>query len=159
MDITLDKRQVTCRARLLEDEAPVTCDVVWSALPITGDAFHATYARNEVYTLVLPFAEEEPPLEFATVTPIPGDVVYYPFATSLFSKSFREARGLEGHDKVVDLALFYGRNNLVLSPDLGFVPSTVFATIEENLVGMAEACVDIWRTGHVGETLTFSAAS
>jgi hypothetical protein len=159
MNITLEKRNVTCRARLLEDEAPRTCEVVWAALPVTGDAFHATYARHEIYTMVPPFAAEEPPLEYATITPIPGDVCYYPFSTSLFSKSFRASRGLDEIESVVDLALFYGRNNLLLSPDLGFVSCTVFAAIEENLAEMAAACTDVWRSGNIGETLTFSAGS
>ena len=55
--ITLDKRGVSCRARLLDDEAPRTCRAVWDALPQSGSAYHAKYARNEVYTLVPPFAE------------------------------------------------------------------------------------------------------
>jgi hypothetical protein len=159
IEITLEKRNVTCRARLLEDEAPQTCEVVLAALPLRGDVFHATYARHEIYTLIPPFAAQEPPLEYATITPIPGDVCYYPFSTSLFSRSFRASRGLDAYESVVDLAVFYGRNNLVLSPDLGFVSCTVFATIEENLAEMATACTDVWQSGSVGESLKFSAAS
>ena len=49
--ISLDKRGVSCRARLLDTEAPLTCEAVWNALPQNGSAFHAKYARNEVYTL------------------------------------------------------------------------------------------------------------
>lgn len=158
MDIRLEKRKARCVARLLEDEAPETCKVVWANLPQTGDAFHATYARNEVYTMVPSFADDEPPLEFATITPIPGDVCYYPFPTSLFSRSFREQRGLTDLDSVTDLALFYGRNNLLLSPDLGFVACTVFATVEEGLDEIAAACADVWSAGAVGERLCFSRA-
>jgi hypothetical protein len=156
MEIRLEKRGVGCEARLLEDEAPETCAVVWANLPQVGDAFHATYARNEVYTMVTPFADPEPPLEFPTITPAAGDVCYFPFATSLFSRSFREARGLTDRDKVLDLAIFYDRDNLLLNPDLGFVSCTVFATIEHGLKEMADACRDIWRNGFNGERLAFA---
>ena len=37
MEIKLEKRNVSCVARLLEYEAPETCDIVWNALPITGE--------------------------------------------------------------------------------------------------------------------------
>src|SRR5690606_7873729 len=77
LTITLDKRGVSCRARLLDDEAPRTCQAVWDALPQSGAAYHAKYARNEIYTLVPPFADPKPGRENPTVTPIPGDVVYF----------------------------------------------------------------------------------
>jgi hypothetical protein len=48
--ITLEKRGVSCVARLLDEEAPRTCKAVWE--PPGGDAYHAKYARNEVHTRV-----------------------------------------------------------------------------------------------------------
>ena len=77
LDISLDKRGVTCVARLLDDLAPRTCDAVWNALPLGSDVYHAKYARNEIYTLVEAFADPEPSRENPTITPIPGDVVCY----------------------------------------------------------------------------------
>jgi hypothetical protein len=156
MRITLESRNVSCTARLLEDEAPKTCDVVWAGLPVGGDAFHATYARHEVYTMLPPFAESEPPLENPTITPIPGDVCYHTFSTNQFPPAFWESRGMQGLTHVLDLAVFYGRNNLLLSPDLGFVSATVFATIDDNLAEFATACSDVWKSGCVGERLTFA---
>lgn len=38
--VTLDKRGVSCVARLLDDEAPRTCAVVWDALPLSAPVFH-----------------------------------------------------------------------------------------------------------------------
>jgi hypothetical protein len=158
IEISLTKRGVTCRAELLEGDAPETCAMVWDALPVRGAAVHAKYARNEVYTLLAPFSDQRPPLENPTITPIPGDVVYHSFASNLFHRSFRQDLGVAGLDEIVDMAVFYGRNNLLLSPDLGWVPSTVFATIVDNLKGMADACNDIWRSGSVGEVLEFRRA-
>ena len=156
--IELEKRGVRCRARLLEDEAPRTCAAVWNALPLSGDVFHAKYARNEIYTFVPPFAGQEPGLENPTVTPIPGDVCYFSFTAGQLpagTYGYGPGAGAAGGEGVVDLALFYGRNNLLLNADVGFVPGNVFATIVEGLEEMAAAANDVWSSGAVGETLSF----
>lgn len=68
---------------------------------------------------------------------------------------YRENEGAGPRERIVDLAIFYGRNNLLINGDIGFVPANVFATIEENLAAMAQACNDIWRAGTIGEELWF----
>jgi hypothetical protein len=161
IEVALEKRGVSCRARLLDELAPRTCAAVWDALPQGGDVYHAKYARNEIYALVPAFAETEPGLENPTVTPIPGDLVYFSFADwqlGTASHGYGDKTEHAGHRKVVDLALFYERNNLLLNADTGFVPGSVFGTIVEGLEQMAEACQDLWRAGALGETLTFRRA-
>ncbi|GAA4058812.1 DUF3830 family protein [Actinomadura miaoliensis] len=153
--ITLERRGVSCVAELLEKDAPRTCEAVWNALPLAGPAYHAKYARNEVYTMVERFAHEEVGLENPTVTPIPGDVVYFSFPGGMLDRGFKEEKGIEGLPGVIDLAIFYGRNNLLLNGDVGWVPGNVYATIVEGLDRMAEACNDVWRAGAVGETLSY----
>jgi hypothetical protein len=159
MTVTLAKRGVSCVAELLDKDAPRTCEAVWKALP-QGDAVqHAKYARNEVYTMVPRFASVEPGQENPTVTPIPGDVVYFsfePWQLMTGSHGYGEGDELEGLERIVDLALFYERNNLLLNPDYGFVPANVFATIVEGLDDIAAASQDMWKKGVVGERLTFS---
>ena len=59
---------------------------------------------------------------------------------------------------IVDLALFYERNNLLLNPDVGWVPGNVFATIVEGLEEIAAASGDMWLNGSAGERLTFRRA-
>jgi hypothetical protein len=154
--ITLEKRAVTCVAELLDADAPNTCEAVWRALPLGGDAYHAKYARNEVYTMVPRFAATEPGLENPTVTPIPGDVVYFSFAAGMLDRAFKEEKGIDELPGVVDLAIFYGRNNLLLNGDVGWVPGNVWARITEGLDAMAEACHDVWRSGSVGERLVYA---
>ena len=149
MEVVLEKRGVRCVAELLEEEAPRTCEAVWQALPQGGQAYHAKFASNEVYTLVPPFADPEPGLENATMTPIPRDVIYF----YLPPGQTRTPEFLE--TGVVDLAIFYARNNLLFSPSLGPVPGTVFATITENFEEMARACDSIWREGFAGERLVY----
>ncbi|AUS80594.1 DUF3830 domain-containing protein [Actinoalloteichus sp. AHMU CJ021] len=155
MSIELAKRGVSCVAELLEKDAPRTCAAVWEALPQAGDVHHAKYARNEVYTMVPHFAEVEPGLENPTVTPIPGDVVYFAFPGGMLDRDFKEEKGIGHLPGVIDLAIFYGRNNLLLNGDVGWVPGNVYATIVEGLPLMAEACHDVWRSGSVGERLIY----
>ncbi len=160
LTIALEARGVSCRARLLDEEAPLTSEAVWQALPLSGDAFHAKYARNEVYTL-LPRITAAPHRENPTVTPIPGDVVYFGFEAWEIGNpayGYDEASAAHNARGATDLAIFYGRNNLLLNGDVGWVPGNVFATITEGLEEMAEAARDLWLRGVEGETLTFARA-
>jgi hypothetical protein len=156
MTITLERRGVSCIAELLEKDAPRTCEAVWQALPQGGDAYHAKYARNEVYTMVERFSDEPIGLENPTVTPIPGDVVCFDFHGGMLDRSFKEEKGIDGLAGVIDLAIFYGRNNLLLNGDVGWVPGNVYGTIVDGLDRMAEACNDVWRSGGVGERLVYA---
>ncbi|MGW7041633.1 DUF3830 family protein [Streptomyces avermitilis] len=157
LEVALDKRAVSCTARLLDDRAPLTCQAVWDALPLGSDVYHAKYARNEIYALFPPFAAQEPPLENPTVTPIPGDLCYFTFSgAELGTKAY--GYGKAQQETVVDLALFYERNNLLLNGDVGWVPGIVWGQVVEGLDAMAEACNDLWRSGAQGETLSFRRA-
>jgi hypothetical protein len=150
---------VNCLARLLDDAAPRTAEAVWRALPLSGQVFHGKYARNEIYNLLPAFAETEPGKENITVTPIPGDLCYFAFdADDLGNPAYGYAESEQhtGLSRIVDLALFYGRNNLLINGDQGWVPGNVFGTVVEGLDQMAAACHDIWMTGARGETLSFS---
>lgn len=158
VEVALTERGVRCTARLLDDLAPVTCAAVWDALPLGGDVYHAKYARNEIYALFPPFAATEPPLENPTVTPIPGDLCYFSFAgAELGNKAYGygEEAGARPGATVVDLALFYERNNLLINGDVGWVPGTVWASVVSGLEEMAEAANDLWRKGAEGERLSF----
>ncbi len=159
LTITLEKRGVSCVARLLEDAAPRTAAAVWEALPLRSQAYHGKYARNEIYTLLPAFAESDPGSENTTVTPIPGDVCWFTFAgDDLGNPAY--GYELEGEHRsmssIIDLAVFYGRNNLLINGDQGWVPGNVFATIVEGLDEMAAACQDLWMGGARGETLAFT---
>jgi hypothetical protein len=159
LSITLTGRGVSCRARLLDDEAPRTCALVWEALPLAGQAYHGKYARNEVYTLLPPMGT--PGRENTTVTPIPGDVCFFGFdAGDIGNPAYGYDEGGQGNSPMgaTDLAIFYGRNNLLLNGDVGWVPGNVFATIEDGLAEMAAACNDLWMAGAVGEKLSFARA-
>ncbi|MCD9625312.1 DUF3830 family protein [Rhabdothermincola salaria] len=158
IEVVLPTRGVVAIAHLLDDDAPRTCAAVWDALPLGGDIFHAKYARNELYTFVPPFAPAAIGLENPTITPIPGDLVYFEFGAGMLpagSYGYADDEGVAGADSVIDLALFYGRNNLLVNGDVGWVPGNVFGTVVEGLDELAAAGNDVWRRGAVGESLQF----
>lgn len=161
--ISLDRRAVSCTARLLDDAAPRTCAALWEALPISAPVYHGKYARNEIYTLVPRFADPDPGKENTTVTPIPGDVCWFTFdGDELGNPAYGYETETEGEHRavglggIIDLAVFYGRNNLLINGDQGWVPGNVFGEIVDGLPGMAAACQDVWMGGARGETLTFA---
>jgi hypothetical protein len=159
--VSLASRGVSCRVRLLDREAPATCQAVWDELPLSGEAYHAKFARNEVYTLV-PRLTAAPRRENPTVTPIPGDVCLFDFEPWEIGNP---AYGYDGASTAhaargaTDLALFYDRNNLLVNGDVGWVPGNVFGTVVDGrhgLAAMAAACNDLWRHGSAGERLVFA---
>ena len=155
--ITLESRGVSAVARLLDDEAPRTAEAVWQALPQGGQVYHGKFARNEIYALVPAFATAEPGPENTTVTPIPGDLCYFTFDGTLENAAYGYESDSAARENtlLIDLAVFYGRNNLLINGDVGWVPGNVFATIEEGLGEFAAACNDVWMGGARGETLTY----
>ena len=123
--VSLDKRGVSCVARMLDDEAPRTCAAVWDALPLSAPVFHGKYARNEIYTLLPAFAPADPGKENTTITPIPGDLCWFSFDSDDLGNpayGYENTTGTGTTGAIVDLALFYGRNNLLINGDQGWVP-------------------------------------
>jgi hypothetical protein len=147
IELALKQKGVRAVATFLEDEAPRTCNAVWDALPIEGETYHAKWAGRELYTLVPPFPKG-PRAENATIMPIPGDVVY--FDVSPDTIDLPVAMRKQHPNGLVDLAVFYGRNNLLLGP-AGFMPGNLFATITEGLTEYAQACNELFREGMVNE--------
>lgn len=158
VQIELPKRGVRATARLLDDDAPRTASAVWDSLPLGGDLFHAKYARNELYTFVPVLEAGLVGTENPTVTPIPGDLIYFEFGSGMLPSAtygYEADEGAAGEDAVIDLAVFYGRNNLLLNGDVGWVPGNVFGTVIDGLDELAAAGNDVWRAGAVGEELRF----
>jgi len=95
------------------------------------------------------------------VTPIPGDLCWFSFSSDQLGNpayGYENSTGTGTQGAIVDLALFYGRNNLLINGDQGWVPGNVFGEIIEGLPAMAEACQDLWMGGVRGETLSFQRA-
>jgi len=58
--IAFPGEDIEARAPLLTDLAPRTCEAVWAALPVRGQARHGIYSGSEVY-LILPELMRLPP--------------------------------------------------------------------------------------------------
>lgn len=150
IEIALERRGVRAVAEMLDDEAPKTCQAVWDALPVTAGTYHAKWANNEIFVLVPPFAETEPGRENATVFPIPGDLCYFFIPPGAAAPA--ELRAQCDRTGLIDLAVFYGRNNYLLGPE-GHMPGNVFATITEGLKAFAAASQDAFRHGMADESM------
>ena len=78
----------------------------------------------------------DPGKENTTVTPIPGDVCWFTFQGDDLGNP---AYGYEDDEEhratrsIIDLAIFYGRNNLLINGDQGWVPGNVLGDIVEGL--------------------------
>lgn len=155
IELKLNLRGVSCLAKLHPKLAPKTVAAVLEAIPITGDAWHAKYSSNEVYTLIAPIVEEEIGLENPTITPAAGELVYWDVPGWMVPQALASDLGLSEHSRFADLAVFYARNNLILNPSCGYIPGNVFGEVVENLTDFAAACNDVWRSGSAGESLTF----
>src|ERR1043165_2648654 len=108
----------TVLAELLEEEAPSTCNLIWSLLPLEGKAIHGMYSGAEVFTLVenaLPsFAENLVQL------PLPGELLYF----------YDEGRGATGARKRVgEICFVYGRGVVLRGHEGVPVHATLFARI------------------------------
>ena len=97
--IAFPGEDVEARALLLADLAPRTCEAVWAALPVRGQARHAIYSGSEVY-LILPKLMRLPP-ENATTRVVPGDVAFGWFAAGSFYGA---------HEDYCEVCWFYDRD-------------------------------------------------
>lgn len=113
-------------ATLLEEQAPATCEMIWSLLekPLEGKVYHGHETGPEVFFFVPPAPDV--PNESSTVFPIPGDLLFYHYEGQL-------PRG----EKVYDVGVYYGRGGKGLL-NVGWTPGNLFATVTENLAGLQQ---------------------
>lgn len=155
--------RVSYIAQLCDEAAPTVCQRVWEALATpqgegeAAEAFHAKYARNEVYTMVPRFSEGLP-LENQSIAPAMGDVMLFDFTPEEMGNpayTYADDSVQMGGGGATDLAIFYGPNNLLLNGDVGWVRGSVFAKVVLGMEEMATACQKVWRNS-VGCQLVFS---
>lgn len=151
--VGLVKRGASVRLKLRWDNSPETCRTLIDAmLPARAQVWHAKYANNEIYILT-EAPKVVPPMEWRTVYPAPGDLLYIPLPYGLplpkVAPPADRERGL------VDLAYFYDRASTLLSGPFGPLPGTIVATATsiEAVEKMAVACNDVWFRGAEGETM------
>lgn len=151
--VGLVKRQASVRLKLRWDYSPETCQVLVDAmLPARAQVWHAKYANNEIY-LLAKAPRVLPPMEWRTVYPAPGDLLFIPLPFGLplpkVAPPVHRDRGL------IDLAYFYDRANSLLNGPFGPLPGTIVATATslEEVERMGIACNDVWFNGALEETM------
>jgi hypothetical protein len=101
-----------------------------------------------------------PPLENATVLPLPGDLVFFQREATGQDRLDVRFQALDPTIGVTNLAVFYGSadgGNLLLAETL-VKPGSLFAHIDDGLEAWANACEDLWLHGRVGEFVRFARA-
>jgi len=120
-------------AKLNEEDAPVTCEVIRRALPIKGEAIHDVWSGQIAFaflepTKVIPF--EAVPRSGAV---LPGEVFYW-----YAPKNYLHGRPY-GRDGGSEIGIVYGRDCQPMCTR-GPKRVNVFATITEGLDAVAEVC-------------------
>ena len=120
-------------AKLNEEDAPITCEVIRRAIPIKGDAIHDIWSGQIVFTFlepikVIPF--EGVPRSGAV---LPGEVFYW-----YSPENYLHGRPY-GRNRYSEIGITYGRDCMPMSTR-GPKRVNVFATITEGLDAFAEVC-------------------
>jgi hypothetical protein len=120
-------------AEMLDDEAPTTCELIWSRLPVEHDLIHGMYSGLEVFSLI-----DDPapaPAENMVQLPLPGEVLYF----------YDEGRGAIGARKPVgEICLAYGRGVVFRAHEGVPTHASLFARIpgdwKTDWTAFAQAC-------------------
>ncbi len=146
---------LTATVTLLAGQAPANAAFLWDALaePRAVAAIHAMWTGPEI-SCPLPAAmldarlrRAELPLENATITPAPGDIVLTWLPPRLWGG---------GPEPVFDIGLYYGPGARCLFPIGWQAGSVVARVVPAELAGVAAACGRIRRGGAC--TVTFGRA-
>jgi hypothetical protein len=127
-------------AELLEEEAPKTCEAMWKALetPLETLALHAIWLGRTIEVGVPEanrnFDPEQIPMENATITPSPGDLLWKHFQAGAI-------RGLES--PLWDIMIAYGPEATMRTP-AGPQPSNVWAELVGDSQAFCEECAKMW---------------
>jgi hypothetical protein len=120
-------------AELLDEDAPGTCELIWSRLPVEHDLIHGMYSGLEVFTLI-----DDPvpaPAENMVQLPLPGELLYF----------YDEGRGAIGaRQPAGEICLAYGRGVVFRAQEGVPTHASLFARIpgdwKHDWTGFAEAC-------------------
>ncbi len=120
-------------AELLPGEAPGTCELIWSRLPLEAKAIHGMYSGAEVFTMV----EDAPPslVENLVQLPLPGELLYF----------YDDGRGGVGARKAVgEICIVYGRGVVLRAHEGVPTQASLFARIpgdwKHDWTAFAQAC-------------------
>ena len=147
--IELPDDDVCVTASLLEDQAPRTCEIIWSHLPIKGSLFHGQWSGPEVVLLLDATAFRVEPENLIHRGVLPGDVVYW---------HGKGGEWVGQSEDISEIAFFYGRGAV---PQMmqGPVPVNLFARIDGPLDAFVGACMRTRMEGRKRVVLSQAEAS
>ena len=155
LQITEPRSGLSVSAILFPERAPENADFLWAAMqqPRAIESLHAMWTGPEIScpvpaaSLDAELRAKRLPLEHATITPAPGDVVLTWLPPFLWGG---------GPDPVFDIGLYYGPGARCLFP-IGWQAGSVVARVAaEQVAELAAACGRIRRNGVC--TITFARA-
>ena len=123
----------TVAAELLVDEAPETCEMIWSRLPYEAKAIHGMYSGAEVFTILEngPAAASENLVQL----PLPGELLYF-YDAGHCATGARKPVG--------EICLAYGRGVVLRGHEGVPVHGSLFARIpgdwKHDWIAFAQAC-------------------
>jgi hypothetical protein len=104
--LTILPAGVSVVAELLDDEAPRTCRLVWSRLPMEEHLVHGRYSGMELFVVV--DNPEAAPAENQTNLPLPGEILYW---------SSEDTSVTGDGQMVAEVCLIYGRGVTLRGPE------------------------------------------
>jgi hypothetical protein len=120
-------------AEMLDDEAPLVCEYIWSILPIEHRMLHGMYSGAEVFAL-LNQAKQLPP-ENICYLPLPGELLYFFDGSTSVANSKKP---------ISELVIVYGRGVSLKGPEGVPTYCSLFARIpgdwKYDWVEFAAAC-------------------
>ena len=159
--ITLDKRGVSCTARLLDDAAPRTAAAVWDALPLSRAGLpRQVRPQRDLRAAARSSPTADPGKENTTITPIPGDVCWFTFEGDDLGNPAYGYEAEEEHRSMTRRSSTWRSSTAATTcsstATRAGCPATCSARSSRGSPEMAAACQDVWMGGARGETLTFA---
>jgi hypothetical protein len=137
LELVFPEENASAHVELLEEEAPLTCDAVWQALPLSGEASHGIYSGTVVGLYFDPTIVVA--AENSTTYIQVGDIMYTHY----------DAGVRHGHPEPVSEIYFaYDRYARPTTPGLG-LPATanIFGRIVEGASDFYAVCARLPREG------------
>ena len=156
IELVLARQGRTFSARMLWDDAPLTCESVAAMLshePIEGLTYHSIYSGHEFYVYC---PSVDVPLENHIVYPKAGQLVYYYLPARKYA-SMHVHKERMGDVDTAEVAIWYGPGDLRIVTETG-IRGNLFAEV------LPEQLEDFYAAGNVSlaegrEQLTIRAVS
>lgn len=127
-------------AEMLEDDAPITCQLVWDMLPVEHKLIHGRYSGMEAFVLLDKY--QPAPEEQRTRLPLPGEILYWSDSGSLVTSNGQPA---------AEILLAFGRGVTLRGaegvPCYGSLFARILGDWKHDWIDFAEACGRIRTQG------------